>query len=180
VTLAPGYGLALAVRGGAVLASAPLWWRRRSRLPAVLAALNVGLFLWAATLLPGMAEAANGFAGIARQIEEHARQAGEGPDYRIVSYQRRLPSLTFYTGHRVIQVPHDRETQFEDPARRAELDTYLSQDPARIAELMAGEPLTYLVLWRRHLGDLRRSLPDAGRDWTLVHESAQNLVYANR
>jgi 4-amino-4-deoxy-L-arabinose transferase len=180
LSLASGYWIALAAFGAVILAASPFWLRRpRTRL-GVFAGFNIVLFLLGAMMIPSVSESVNGFEEIARGIESHARTAESPNDYRIISYRRRLPSLTFYTGKRVIQIVHDRETQFEAASDRVILDAYLSRDPARIPKLMSESELTFLVIRPAGLDELRRQFPGLDDAFRCIHRSPQNLVFCNR
>jgi 4-amino-4-deoxy-L-arabinose transferase-like glycosyltransferase len=180
VVVPAGYGLALAAIGAVAFGWLVIGRsRRRDPYPAF-AFFAVALFVWAIVIFPRYQEDAGGFERFARAIRERATVQGAGADYRIISYKRRAPAITFYTGTRVIQIPHDRETQFEDPASQAQLEAYLSQDPARIPALLAEPELTFLVVKKSDWRELGRRFPDLRERLTLVGENRDYELRCNR
>ncbi len=180
IAVPAGYALVLVAIG--VIA---LGWlvidrrRRRDPFPAFVF-FGVALFVWAIAIFPRYQEDAGSFEPFARAIREHAATLAARDDYRIISYKRRAPAISFYTGTRVIQIPHDRETQFEDPASQAQLAAYLSQDPARIPALLAEPALTFLVVKKSDWRELGRRVPDLRAGLTLVRESRDYELRSNR
>ena len=147
---------------------------RRGMLPWVFALVNVALFLWGMSVLPLIQEAANSFEPMARRIQAHAQDQG-ATDYRIIAYKDRLPSLTFYTGKRLIQIPHDRETQFESPDD-VSWHSFLSQDTADISRLMADSTQTFLVIRRGRWGKLQKAFSDLAGLRPLVQDGSGSYV----
>jgi hypothetical protein len=180
IAVPAGYGLALA----AICLIAIGWLainRHRQRAPyPAFVFFGVAFFVWAIAIFPSYQDDAGSFERFARAIREHAATLEAGKDYRIVSYKRRAPAITFYTGTRVIQIPHDRETQFEDPASQTQLAAYLSQDPARIPALLAEPQLTFLVVKKSDWRELGRRFPDLRERLALVRENRDYELRCNR
>ncbi|MDB4433463.1 glycosyltransferase family 39 protein [bacterium] len=157
-----------------LLAMASLLKRRRGAVFLIYAGFNIALFLLAMTVLPQFREEANSFEGIAERVENHA--SGE---YDVITFNRRLPSLTFYTGRRVIQIPHHRETQFEDEDSRALLEEYLSTDQGRVLELARRDKMTFLIISKRRWRKLSKRFPELEDHLVKIYENRRDLLYCN-
>ncbi|HQP31049.1 MAG TPA: glycosyltransferase family 39 protein [Deltaproteobacteria bacterium] len=140
------------------------------------AGLNILLFLAAVSVAPALQEHINGFEAMAAAI---ARDRGAAP-CRIIAYEERLPSITFYTGIRVIQIPHDRNLRFEDTAARQVLDEYVSNDISRIPRLLAQPTLTYLIIKQRDWRDLQNQLPGIERLARDFYAGPKYMALVNR
>ncbi|NQU68594.1 MAG: glycosyltransferase family 39 protein [Candidatus Marinimicrobia bacterium] len=116
----------------------------RIRFEWVYGIYNITLFLVLLTVLPSIQDDLNSFEGLAKVINSNLKE-GE----QLVSYKVRLPSLYFYTGQRVIHLMHDREIQFEDQKSMATLETYLSNDPEKLADYLLSDAGYYVTIRRK-------------------------------
>ncbi|MEN6319642.1 MAG: glycosyltransferase family 39 protein [Syntrophaceae bacterium] len=144
------------------------WKHKKKELRMGFAALNLVLFFAIVTVAPGMQESFNSMKHIAAVIQHDRKDSAE---YRIISYHDRLPSITFYTGKRIIQIPHDRNISFEDDESRKALVHYLSNDINRIPQLLAESVPTYFVIKKKDWLKLKSKLPGI--------ESMVREIYAN-
>jgi 4-amino-4-deoxy-L-arabinose transferase len=151
--------------------------QRKKELRIGFAGLNLVFFLAVVTVFPGMQENVNSFKRIAVMIQNDQKNSAE---YRIISYRDRLPSITFYTGKRIIQIPHDRNIRFEDDASRKELEHYLSNDINRIPRLLEESIPTYLVIKKRDWLHLKGELPEIESMLREIYANPNYVVFINR
>lgn len=162
-----------------VVFSAMLWtWNRR---PVVMrigfGGLNVLLFMAVLGMGPAMQDQLQGFKTMAAAIEGHRRDARP---YRIIAYEERLPSIAFYTGVRVIQIPHDRNLRFEDQVSLKNLQDYLSQNTADIPKLLAQPIPTYLVIKKREWSALASQYHNMMPPTHLVYATPKYIALGNQ
>ncbi len=109
---------------------------------------NLVFFFTAATVLPWIQQDLGGFERFAQEINRRKQ-----PHSHVISYKTRLPSLTFYTGIRLIQMHPDRETRFEPDSSRESLRFYLPQEDTALLSHWQNDAADFLVIghgdWRR-------------------------------
>ena len=136
---------------------------------------NIVLFISLVTVLPAVQEDLNSFEGMAKVINQHI-QNGE----YVVSYKIRLPSLYFYTGHRVIHLMHNREVQFETADAQPDLQRYLSNDPEKFAEFLNADTGYYIAIRRKDWEKYIWNRMELGAKADTLYENKKFLLLKNR
>jgi 4-amino-4-deoxy-L-arabinose transferase-like glycosyltransferase len=152
------------------------WRQQKDILRQGFAGLNLLLFFAFVTVLPDVQESFNSCKSIATAIQN---QNKEPFAYRIISYRDRLPSITFYTGKRLIQIPHDRNIRFEDAQSQKVLSNYLSKDVHRIPLLLQERIPTYLVIKKDDWRALNGAMPGIELLVTEIYANPKYVVFVN-
>ena len=174
VSINPSYILIFGLLVAILIFCSVYAWMKKNHLFYVGFALsNILLFLLVIHCLPGMQEEVNSFEKIADLISKKS----SGEEYHIISYKERLPSVTFYTGKRIIQIPHDRETQFEDEEYRMEIGKYISNDINRIKELAEGEQTLFLIIKKKNWGNLVKKFRDLPGYFSEIYQNSGYFVF---
>ena len=147
------------------------FFRRRDLIYAGYALINILVFLILAAIAPSATPELNGYQGIAEVINQHKQS-----ESRIIAYRDRLPSLTFYTGIRVIQVEHDRETQFENPEAQSELERYLFADRADLQPLLDEDLPSFLVIKKKQWQKILKQNPELSSKMDTLQQTSKVLL----
>lgn len=139
------------------------------------AAVNLLVFIILVSLAPRVSSELNGYEKMAQVILENRRD-----DSRIIAYQDRLPSLAFYTGMPVIQVEHDRETQFEDINTKRYLQSMLYEDRSDLVHLLKDEQHSFLVIGPKQWKKMVRDYSGISSNLDTLFSSSHVLLLSTR